>query len=117
MTAADDWTKEIMTKGLPELEQLYAMLGAKGNVMAKAAGAVSAQLQLRQPGRDVQLVQQAPEAGLQGADRRRGLQPLSIAEMTVWDEQASASRLRATTYERSLLRCDHCRQPSGNWPS
>ena len=27
MTAADDWTKEIATKGLPELKQLYTMLG------------------------------------------------------------------------------------------
>jgi dienelactone hydrolase len=28
MTAADDWTKEMATKGFPELKQLYAMLGA-----------------------------------------------------------------------------------------
>lgn len=32
MTAANDWTKEMMTKGYPELEKLYAMLGAKGAV-------------------------------------------------------------------------------------
>jgi len=36
MSGADDWTKEIMTKGLPELKQLYGMLGAAGNVDAKA---------------------------------------------------------------------------------
>jgi hypothetical protein len=34
MTGADDWTKEIATKGLPELKQHYAMLGAGENVMA-----------------------------------------------------------------------------------
>lgn len=35
MTAANDWTKEMMTKGYPELQQLYAMLGAKGNVYCR----------------------------------------------------------------------------------
>jgi dienelactone hydrolase len=35
MTAANDWTKEMMTKGFPELEKLYALLGAKGSVLCK----------------------------------------------------------------------------------
>ena len=33
MTAANDWTKEMMTKGYPELKQLYSMLGAQKNVI------------------------------------------------------------------------------------
>jgi len=33
MTAANDWTKEMMTKGYPELKQLYSMLGAEKNVI------------------------------------------------------------------------------------
>jgi dienelactone hydrolase len=36
MSAANDWTKEIETKGLPELKALYKMLGAEDRVMAKA---------------------------------------------------------------------------------
>jgi dienelactone hydrolase len=36
MTGADDWTKEIETKGLPELQKLYAMLGASDHVAAWA---------------------------------------------------------------------------------
>jgi dienelactone hydrolase len=36
MSAANDWTKEIETKGLPELKALYKMLGAEDKVMAKA---------------------------------------------------------------------------------
>jgi dienelactone hydrolase len=31
MTCANDWTKEMSTKGFPELKQLYALLGAEGN--------------------------------------------------------------------------------------
>src|SRR5690606_38873375 len=37
MTAADDWTKEMETKGFPELQRLYAMLGAEENVMLLSA--------------------------------------------------------------------------------
>jgi dienelactone hydrolase len=36
MSGANDWTKEIMTKGLPELKELYKLLGAEQNVAAKA---------------------------------------------------------------------------------
>src|SRR5262249_40282675 len=35
MTGADDWTKEIETKGLPELKTIYKMYGAEDKVMAK----------------------------------------------------------------------------------
>lgn len=35
MTAADDWTREMSTKGFPELKRLYQMLGASENAMLK----------------------------------------------------------------------------------
>lgn len=35
MSAANDWTKEIETKGYPELKKLYAMLGAEDKVLAR----------------------------------------------------------------------------------
>lgn len=36
LPSANDWTKEIMTKGYPELRKLYKLLGAEDNVSAKA---------------------------------------------------------------------------------
>jgi dienelactone hydrolase len=36
MTGANDWTKEIETKGLPQLKALYRLYGAESQVMAKA---------------------------------------------------------------------------------
>lgn len=36
MSAANDWTKEIMTKGYPELAELYKLLGVPDKVAAKA---------------------------------------------------------------------------------
>ncbi|MHC4880357.1 MAG: alpha/beta hydrolase family protein [Planctomycetota bacterium] len=35
MTAANDWTKEMMTKGYPQLQQLYAMVGRKEDVYCR----------------------------------------------------------------------------------
>jgi len=35
MTGANDWTKEIETKGLPELKALYKLYGAEDRVMAR----------------------------------------------------------------------------------
>lgn len=37
LTAADDWTREMETKGFPELKRHYAMMGAPDNVAMKAA--------------------------------------------------------------------------------
>lgn len=36
MTAANDWTKEMMSKGYPELKKLYSMLGVEEQVYCKA---------------------------------------------------------------------------------
>ena len=36
MSAADDWTKDIMALGFPDLKQLYTLLGAPDNVAAQA---------------------------------------------------------------------------------
>ncbi len=33
LTAADDWTKEMETKGFPELQKLYSLMGAPENVV------------------------------------------------------------------------------------
>jgi dienelactone hydrolase len=35
-SAANDWTKEMMTKGYPELQQLYALYGKRDNVAVRA---------------------------------------------------------------------------------
>src|SRR5205807_8131337 len=36
MSAANDWTKELMTKGYPELKELYTLYGAADKVSARA---------------------------------------------------------------------------------
>jgi dienelactone hydrolase len=103
MTGADDWTVEIATKGLPELKQLYKLLGNEQLVMAKP---------LNHFGHNYNYVSRAVMYGWMNKHLGLGFEepvveedfkPLSIAEMTVWD--ASHPRpAGGEEYERKLLR-------------
>jgi len=103
MTAADDWTKEIATKGLPELKQHYRMLGAEGHVMVKPLlhfphnyNYVSRAVMYLWMNRHLKL-------GLPEPIIEEDFQPLSIAEMSVWDDK-HPKPAGGEEYERSLLR-------------
>jgi hypothetical protein len=86
MTGADDWTKEIATKGLPELVQLYKLLGADGKVKA---------FPFIQFPHNYNYVSRAAmygwfnkylNLGLEEPVVEEDFQPLTIAEMSVWDD-------------------------------
>ena len=101
MSGADDWTKEIATKGLPELQKLYALYGAQDNVMAKP---------LLQFGHNYNYVSRAvmyswmnQHLGLEEPVVEEDYKPLSIAEMSVWDEKHPKPP-SGEAYERSLVR-------------
>jgi dienelactone hydrolase len=103
MTAANDWTKEIETKGLPELKQHYKMLGAKDLVMAKALlqfphnyNYVSRAVMYSWMNKHLKL-------GLEEPVVEEDFKPLSKAEMSVWDD-AHPKPPSGDDYERSLLR-------------
>ena len=69
MTAADDWTKEMATKGFPELKEHYELLGAPKNVMLLQPHRTSATTTTIEPPGVVWLAQQALQARLAGTDR------------------------------------------------
>jgi dienelactone hydrolase len=103
MTAADDWTKEIATKGLPELKRLYKMLGVENLVMAKPLlqfphnyNYVSREVMYHWVNKHLKL-------GLSEPIVEQDYQPLSMAEMSVWDE-SHPKPAGGADYERSLLR-------------
>lgn len=102
MTAANDWTKEIATKGLPELKQLYRLLGVEELVMAKPLlqfphnyNYVSREVMYHWFNKHLKL-------GLEEPVVEEDFRPLSIAEMTVWDAQHPAPP-SGDDFERSLL--------------
>jgi len=103
MVAADDWTKEIAAKGLPELKQLYKMLGAESLVMAKPL--------LHFP-HNYNYVSRAVMYGWMNRHLKLGLEepiveddfvPLSREEMSVWDAE-HPKPAGGADYERSLVR-------------
>jgi dienelactone hydrolase len=103
MTAADDWTKALATKGFPELRQLYKLFGAESAVMATP---------LLQFPHNYNYASRAVMYGWMNKHLKLGLtepiaeqdfRPLSIAEMSVWDA-AHPKPPSGDDYERSLLR-------------
>ncbi len=103
MTAANDWTKEIATKGLPELKQHYKMLGIEDLVMAQP---------LLHFGHNYNNVSRAVmyhwlnkhlKLGLEEPIVEEDYQPLSKVEMSVWDDQHPRPP-GGDDYERALLR-------------
>lgn len=87
MSAADDWTHELATKGLPELKQLYTMLGAPDNVMGRPFlhfghnyNNVSRAVMYDWLNRHLQL-------GFDTPIIERDYEPLSAEEITVWNDE------------------------------
>jgi dienelactone hydrolase len=100
--AADDWTRDIMTKGLPELKKLYGLYGVESNVMAKALlqfphnyNYVSRALMYSWINRHFKL-------GLEEPIVEEDFKPLTTAEMSVWDAKHTKPP-GGPEHERALL--------------
>ena len=107
MTCANDWTKEMSTKGFPELKQLYGLLGAQENVMLKRGeqfphnyNAVSRGAFYGWLNRHFKLGQKEPVI-------ERDYQPLTREQLTVWDAAHPAPKADDADFERQLLRWFH----------
>jgi len=103
MTAADDWTKEIATKGLPELKQHYRMFGVEDRVMAKPLiqfphnyNYVSREVMYHWLNKHLKLKLLEPII-------EEDYRPLSVAEMRVWDDSHPRPP-SGDAHERSLLK-------------
>jgi len=103
MTGANDWTIDIATKGLPELKRLYKLFDAEDKVMAKPLihfdhnyNYVSRAVMYHWFNQHLKLGQEEPII-------EEDFKPLTIAEMTVWDD-AHPKPPSGDEYERSLCR-------------
>jgi dienelactone hydrolase len=103
MTTANDWTKEMATKGFPELQKLYELFGASKNVMLHRGehfphnyNAVSRSAFFTWLNRHFKLGGTEPVI-------ERDFTPLSRAELTVWDAAHPAPTARGPEFERKLL--------------
>jgi dienelactone hydrolase len=101
ISAADDWTKELMSKGFPELQSLYRMLGVPDKVHAEAFvqykhnyNQVSRHVMYRWFNRHLKLDVDTP--------RERDFTPLTREELTVWTDKKPEQAGEA--HERELLK-------------
>lgn len=103
MTAADDWTKEIATKGLPELKQHYEMLGIPKLVMAKALTQFPHNYNYVSRAVMYRFMNEHLKLGLENPIVEEDYKPLSIAEASVWDADHPRPP-SGPAFERSLLK-------------
>jgi hypothetical protein len=106
MVGANDWTKEILTKGYPDLQKLYAMLGHPDRVHAEAFlhfdhnyNSVSRTVVYNFFNKHLGLGQKEPVI-------ERDYKPLTREEMSVWDAQhpRPAGDKAGDAHERAMLR-------------
>ncbi len=103
MTTANDWTKEMSTKGFPELKQLYTTLGAPNNVMLHRGehfphnyNAVSRSAFYTWLNKHFHLGKKEPVI-------EQDFEPLSREQLTVWNEQHPAPKTNGPEFEKRLL--------------
>ena len=103
LIAADDWTREIMTKGFPELKQLYTLLGAPDDVTA---------FPFTQFPHNYNSVSREAMYGFFNKHFKLGLpepivetdyEPLSLSELTVWTPEHPLPP-SGDEHEKSLVR-------------
>ena len=104
MTTADDWTREMSTKGFPDLKKLYELLGAGNQVMLHRGeqfphnyNAVSRSAFYGWLNRHFGLKQTEPVI-------ERDYGRLSRDQLTVWDDAHPAPKSGDPDFERRLLK-------------
>jgi dienelactone hydrolase len=102
MTAANDWTKEMMTKGYPQLRELYAMLGVPDDVYCEEMlhfphnyNAVTRSIMYSWMNKYLDL-------GLNEPIKEQDWEPLTVQESSVWNDDHPAPE-GGDGYERRLL--------------
>jgi dienelactone hydrolase len=103
MTAADDWTKELATKGLPELKRHFATLGKPDNVTAALLTHFKHNYNYVSRAAMYSWLNKHLKLGFEDPIVEEDFKPLSVAELTVWDD-AHPQPPSGEEFERKLLK-------------
>ena len=107
MTTANDWTKEMSTKGFPELKELYKFLGAPNNVMLHRGEHFPHNYNAVSRSAFYGWVNKQFKLGLKDPVVERDYLRVPLAQLTVWDAQHPAPKNSGDGFERKLLRWLH----------
>ncbi|MDX1946418.1 MAG: acetylxylan esterase [Pirellulaceae bacterium] len=103
MTAANDWTKEMATKGYPELQQLYALLGAPKDVELFPFVHFPHNYNYVSRSAFYNFLNKHFKLGLETPVVEEAYSRLAREELTVWDEKHPAPP-GGPDFERKLVR-------------
>lgn len=103
MTCANDWTKEMSTKGFPQLKQLYELMGAPNEVMLSRGeqfphnyNAVSRSAFFTWVNSHFKLGEKEPVI-------EKDYEPLTREQLSVWDAKHPAPKFGDPEFEKKLL--------------
>ena len=102
LTAADDWTREMESKGFPELEQLYKMLDSSDQVMLRSLIHFEHNYNYVSRAATYQWLNQHLKLGFKEPVVEDDYQRLAKEEMSVWDDQHPKPE-GGPAFERRLL--------------
>ncbi len=104
MTTANDWTKEMATKGFPELKEIYSMLGAPKNVMLQRGEHFPHNYNAVSRSAFYTWLNQHFKLGQKELVIERDFEPLSREQLTVWNAEHPAPKEKGPDFEKKLLK-------------
>lgn len=103
MNTADDWTKEMATKGFPELQQLYSAYGKRDNVFLKRGEHFPHNYNAVTRSAFYTFLNKHFKLGFPAPVIEQDFDPLPPEQLTVWDDQHPAPKAADPDFERRLL--------------
>lgn len=104
MTAADDWTRDMMTDGYPELRFLYAMIGEESDVYCRPMLEFKHNYNYIARATMYQWMNRHLALGLDDPVIEQDFEPLTESETTIWGEDHPAPTETGIAHERSVCR-------------
>ena len=102
MTAADDWTREMMQDGYPELQLLYAMVGNESDVYCRPMLNFKHNYNYVTRATMYQWMNRHLQLGLDDPVVESDFEPLSDSETKVWGADHPAPSLVGVPHERAV---------------
>jgi hypothetical protein len=103
MNSANDWTKEMATKGFPELQQLYAIFGKKDNVFLQRGEHFPHNYNAVTRSAFYTFLNKHFKLGFPAPVIEQDFDPLPPERLSVWDDQHPAPKAADPDFERQLL--------------
>ncbi|MCB1277382.1 MAG: hypothetical protein KDL09_12445, partial [Prosthecobacter sp.] len=104
MNTANDWTKEMSTKGFPDLQKLYTTFGKKDNVLLVRGEHFPHNYNAVTRSAFYTFVNKHFKLGFPSPVIEKDYEPLTRDQLTVWDDKHPAPKAGDPEFERKLLK-------------